>query len=111
MSDIEYKDMNQSTIDVLNIIKERAKYKRMNEAVREELVSMIEEISSEMSAILEGAILNEEFHSEVSECEEVKPLTDWRKIRTNGNGYKEERYDENFKPKRDPNLYAMDRFA
>lgn len=108
--------MNEKTIETLNILEKRAEYKRMSEEVRVELLKMIGELKEEVLAIVSGAIENEQFHAELSEVSEFEldePTSsiDWYNFRSEGSGSKEEKLDENFKPKRDPRFHAMDRFA
>lgn len=107
--------MTLETLQALNIIEKRAEVRRMNEEVREELLYMIGEIREELEAIYEGAVENEKFHTleEGTDLDfddhDKKEVIDWEIFRSQ-KGHKEDRVDENFKPKRDPNFYAMDQF-
>ena len=104
--------MTNLNIDMVNTIKQRVSYSRdLDEQSIKTVLSIIEQVEADILDILDGAVENEVFHSEVSEVEfeDDEPVIDWMSFR-NESGAKEDRVGDDFKPKRDPNLYAMDQF-
>jgi hypothetical protein len=99
-------------IDMINTIKQRVEYSRDldTEAIKAVLL-IIEQVEADILDILDGAVEHANFHSEVSEVEfeDNELVIDWMSFRS-GEGSKEDRVGDDFKPKRDPNLYAMDQF-
>jgi len=107
--------MNQTTLDTLNIIEKRAEYKRMDEAVREELLKLIAEIKDEIITVVEGAVENEKFQNleemtneDFPGFESDEPFIDWVNFHPEATA-KEDMLDNNFKPK-NLDFYAMDQF-
>ena len=99
-------------IDMVNTIKQRVTYSRDLDAESVETVlNIIEQVEADILDIVDGAVEHANFHSEVSEVEfeDDEPAINWMSFR-NESGAKEDRVGDDFKPKRDPNLYAMDQF-
>lgn len=97
-------------IDMVNTIKQRVEYSRdLDEESIKAVLDIIEQVEADILDIIEGAVEHEESlgldEASISEFEE-EDVINWVNFR----GAKEDSLDENFRPKRDPNFYALDQF-